>query len=218
MSKYIKIVWNITEEISIWNSANSIIKNTNSLEKDNKKFIKILDYWTNLFERHFEIPPRNYDMMWVDLIYNSPLKEEKILLDIKTQINIKDHLNLYLREFSHKKLNNRNYIIFNKKDSNTIYWKIFFIDSSFTQTIKQDKLFSNFLKKLEIFDWLTQNFISKDEKLNNEFNKIKNEFNNKEFFIENTKILIKFLQIRKDKNWEIWNTNFLENIKLKIKI
>ena len=128
MSKYIKIVWNITEEVEIQNSASVWKKDTSNLQIDNNLYINILDYWTNLFKMNFSVPDWEYDKMWVDLIYESHKKNSRILIDIKTQTNINSWINLYLREFSEEKLKNRNYIIFNKSEKK-LFWKIFFISS-----------------------------------------------------------------------------------------
>ena len=77
MSKYIKIVWNITEEVEIQNSASIWKKDTSNLEVDNNLYIEILDYWTNLMKIYFEIPGWEYDKMWVDLIYESHKKNSR---------------------------------------------------------------------------------------------------------------------------------------------
>ena len=217
MSKYIKIVWNITEEIEIKNSASVWKKDTSNLQKDNNLFIDILDYWTNLFKIYFSVAQGEYDKMWVDLIYESPKKNSRILIDIKTQENISSSLNLYLREFSEEKLQNRNYIIFNKKNSK-IFWKIFFIDAWLIKLLFKNPDFSNFLEKIKIFDNLTQKFIESDENLSKKFIELKKEFDNKKIVIDWETIEIKFLESRKDKNWIVWNTSFKENIRIEIKI
>ena len=71
MSKYIKIVWNITEEVEINNSASVWKKDTSNLQIDNNLFITILDYWTNLMKIYFELPNWEQEKMWVDWIYES---------------------------------------------------------------------------------------------------------------------------------------------------
>ena len=217
MSKYIKIVWNITEEIEINNSASVWRKDTSNLEIDNNLFINILDYWTNLMKIYFEIPWGEYDKMWVDLIYDSQKKDSRILIDIKTQTNISSWLNLYLREFSEEKLNNRNYIIFNKTNKK-LFWKIFFINSDLIKLLFKNPDFIRFLEKIKIFENLTQKYISADENLAKKFSELKKEFDNKKIKIEDEILEIKFLEPRKDKNWIVWNTSFKENIKIEIKI
>ena len=217
MSKYIKIVWNITEEIEINNSASVWKKDTSNLETDNNLFIEILDYWTNLFKIHFSIPGWEYDKMWVDLIYDSQKKGSRILIDIKTQTNITDWLNLYLREFSEEKLKNRNYIIFNRKNKK-LFWKIFFVSSELIQLLFKNPNFKSFLDKIKIFEDLTQKYINSNEKLNKKFIELKKEFNNKKILIEDENLEIKFLAPRKDKDWIVWNTSFKENIKVEIKV
>lgn len=217
MSKYIKIVWNITEEIEINNSASVWKKDTSNLQIDNFLFIDILDYWTNLWKTYFEVPWKEYDKMWVDLIYESNKKNSRILIDIKTQSNITEWLNLYLREFNEEKLKNRNYIIFNKTNKK-LFWKIYFISSDLINLLFKNPDFSNFLEKIKIFEDLTQKYINSDEKLNKQFLEIKKEFNNKKIILEDEILEIKFLEARKDKNWIVWNTSFKENIKIEIKI
>ena len=217
MSKYIKIVWNITEEIEINNSASVWKKDTSNLEIDNNLFINILDYWTNLMKIYFEIPWGEYDKMWVDLIYDSQKKDSRILIDIKTQTNISSWLNLYLREFSEEKLKNRNYIIFNKSNKK-LFWKIFFINSDLIKLLFKNPDFISFLEKIKIFENLTQKYISADEKLAKKFSELKKEYNNKKINIEEEILEIKFLEPRKDKNWIVWNTCFKENIKIEIKL
>lgn len=217
MSKYIKIVWNITEEIEIQNSASVWKKDTSNLEIDNNLYINILDYWTNLMKIYFEIPGGEYDKMWVDLIYESHKKNSRILIDIKTQTNITSWLNLYLREFSEEKLKNRNYIIFNKTNKK-LFWKIFFISSELIKLLFKNSDFIKFQKKIKIFEDLTQKYINSDNKLNKNFIELKKEFNNKKIIIEDETLEIKFLEPRKDKNWIVWNTCFKENIKIEIKI
>ena len=217
MSKYIKIVWNITEEVEINNSASVWKKDTSNLEIDNNLFINILDYWTNLMKIYFEIPGGEYDKMWVDLIYESHKKNSRILIDIKTQANINSWLNLYLREFSHEKLKNRNYIIFNKTDKK-LFWKIYFLSADLINLLFKNSDFIDFLKEIEIFKDLTQKYINSDENLKNIFIKLKQNFNNKIIKIEDEVLEIKFLEARKDKNWIIWNTSFKENIKIEIKV
>ena len=216
MSKYIKIVWNITEEVEIQNSASVWKKDTSNLEIDNNLYINILDYWTNLMKIYFEIPGWEYDKMWVDLIYESHKKNSRILIDIKTQTNITSWLNLYLREFSEEKLKNRNYIIFNKTNKK-LFWKIFFISSELIKLLFKDSDFIKFQEKIKIFENLTQKYINSDDKLNKKFIEIKKEFNNKKIVIEDEILEIKFLEARKDKNWIAWNTCFKENIKIEIK-
>jgi hypothetical protein len=217
MSKYIKIVWNITEEIEINNSASVWKKDTSNLNIDNNLFINILDYWTNLMKIYFEIPGGEYDKMWVDLIYESHKKNSRILIDIKTQTNITSGLDLYLREFSHEKLKNRNYIIFNKTDKK-LFWKIYFLSADLINLLFKNSEFINFLKEIEIFKDLTQKYIESDENLKNNFIKLKQNFNNKKIIIEDEILEIKFLPPRKDKNWIVWNTSFKENIKIEIKV
>ena len=217
MSKYIKIVWNITEEVEINNSASVWKKDTSNLKIDNFLFIDILDYWTNLWKTYFEIPWKEYDTKWVDLIYESHKKNSRILIDIKTQANIWNWLNLYLREFSEEKIKNRNYIIFNKINKK-LFWKIYFISSDLINLLFKNPDFSSFLEEIKIFEDLTQKYINSDEKLNKKFLEIKKEFNNKKILLEDEILEIKFLEARKDKNWIIWNTSFKENIKIEIKI
>jgi hypothetical protein len=217
MSKYIKIVWNITEEIEINNSASVWKKDTSNLNIDSNLFIDILDYWTNLFKVYFTIPGWEYDKMWVDLVYGSSKTNSRILIDIKTQANISTWLNLYLREFSHEKLKNRNYIIFNKTGKK-ILWKIFFISSDLNKELFKNSTFKTFQEKIQIFEDLTQKYINSDEILNKQFSKIKKEYNNTQINIEDEILEIKFLEARKDKNWVIWNTSFKENIKIEVKI
>lgn len=217
MSKYIKLVWNITEEIEINNSASVSKKDTSNLEIDNNLFINILDYWTNLMKIYFEIPGWEYDKMWVDLIYESHKKNSRILIDIKTQSNIESFLNLYIREFNPEKLINRNYIIFNKINKK-IFGKIFFIDSKLIIKLLENNLFKKFLEKIEKFWDITQKYIDKDKNLSKQFLELKQEFNNKKILIDEEIFEIKFLPARKDKNGIVWNTNFKENIKLEIKI
>jgi len=217
MSKYIKIVWNITEEIEVNNSASVWKKDTTNLVIDNNLFINILDYWTNLMKIYFEIPGGEYDKMWVDLIYESHKKNSRILIDIKTQANISTWLNLYLREFSEEKLKNRNYIIFNKTDKK-LFWKIYFLSADLINLLFKDSKFIEFLKEIIIFKDLTQKYIESNEKLKNNFIKLKQKFNNKIIKIEDEILEIKFLPERKDKNWIVWNTSFKENIKIEIKV
>ena len=217
MSKYIKIVWNITEEVEINNSASVWKKDTSNLEVDNNLFINILDYWTNLMKIYFSVPSWEYDKMWVDLIYESHKINSRILIDIKTQANISKWLNLYLREFSDEKLKNRNYIIFNKNNKK-LSWKIFFISSKIVEKLFQNSEFEIFLERVKILEDLTQKYINSDENLNKKFLEIKKEFNNKTILIEEEVLEIKFLEARKDKNWIAWNTNFKENIKIEVKI
>ena len=217
MSKYIKIVWNITEEVEVNNSASVWKKDTTNLIIDNNLFINILDYWTNLMKIYFEIPGGEYDKMWVDLIYESHKKNSRILIDIKTQANISTWLNLYLREFSQEKLKNRNYIIFNKTDKK-LFWKIYFLSADLVASLFKNSEFIEFLKEIEIFKDLTQKYIESDEKLKNNFIKFKQNFNNKIIKIDEEILEIKFLPARKDKNWIIWNTSFKENIKVEIKV
>ena len=217
MSKYIKIVWNITEEVEIQNSASVWKKDTSNLEIDSNLYINILDYWTNLMKIYFEIPGWEYDKMWVDLIYESHKKNSRILIDIKTQTNITSWLNLYLREFSEEKLKNRNYIIFNKTNKK-LFWKIFFISSELIKLLFENSDFIKFQEKIKIFENLTQKYINSDDKLNKKFIEIKKEFNNKKIIIEDEILEIKFLEARKDKNWIVWNTCFKENIKIEIKV
>ena len=217
MSKYIKLVWNITEEIKINNSASVSKKDTSNLVIDNNLFINILDYWTNLMKIYFEIPGWEYDKMWVDLIYESHKKNSRILIDIKTQSNIESFLNLYIREFNPEKLINRNYIIFNKINKK-IFGKIFFIDSKLIIKLLENNLFKKFLEKIEKFWDITQKYIDKDKNLSKQFQELKQEFNNKKILIDEEIFEIKFLPARKDKNGIVWNTNFKENIKLEIKI
>jgi len=217
MSKYIKIVWNITEEVKINNSASVWKKDTSNLKIDNNLFINILDYWTNLMKIYFEIPVWEYDKMWVDLIYESHKKNSRILIDIKTQANINSWVNLYLREFSEEKLKNRNYIIFNKVNKN-LFWKIFFISSDLIKLLFKNKEFNYFQEKIKIFEDLTQKYINSDENLNTKFLELKKEFNNKKILIEDEILEIKFLEARKDKDWVIWNTSFKENIKIEVKV
>jgi len=217
MSKYIKLVWNITEEIKINNSASVSKKDTSNLVIDNNLFINILDYWTNLMKIYFEIPGWEYDKMWVDLIYESHKKNSRILIDIKTQSNIESFLNLYIREFNPEKLINRNYIIFNKINKK-IFGKIFFIDSKLIIKLLENNLFKKFLEKIEKFWDITQKYIDKDKNLSKQFLELKQEFNNKKILIDEEIFEIKFLPARKDKNGIVWNTNFKENIKLEIKI
>jgi len=217
MSKYIKIVWNITEEIEINNSASVWRKDTSNLEIDNNLFINILDYWTNLMKIYFEIPWGEYDKMWVDLIYDSQKKDSRILIDIKTQTNILSWLNLYLREFSEEKLKNRNYIIFNKTNKK-LFWKIFFINSDLIKLLFKNPDFISFLEKIKIFENLTQKYISADENLAKKFSELKKEYNNKKINLEDEILEIIFLEPRKDKNWIVWNTSFKENIKIEIKV
>jgi hypothetical protein len=217
MSKYIKIVWNITEEVEINNSASVWKKDTSNLNLDNNLYINILDYWTNLMKIYFEIPGGEYDKMWVDLIYESHKKNSRILIDIKTQTNITSGLDLYLREFSHEKLKNRNYIIFNKTDKK-LFWKIYFLSADLISLLFKNSEFINFLKEIEIFKDLTQKYIESDENLKNNFIKLKQNFNNKKIIIEDEILEIKFLPPRKDKNWIVWNTSFKENIKIEIKV
>jgi len=216
MSKYIKIVWNITEEMEVNNSASVWKKDTTNLVIDNNLFINILDYWTNLMKIYFEIPWGEYDKMWVDLIYESHKKNSRILIDIKTQANISTWLNLYLREFSEEKLKNRNYIIFNKTDKK-LFWKIYFLSADLINLLFKNSEFIEFLKEIEIFKDLTQKYIESDENLKNNFIKLKQKFNNKIIKIDEEILEIKFLPARKDKNWIIWNTSFKENIKIEIK-
>ena len=217
MSKYIKIVWNITEEIEINNSASVWKKDTSNLNIDNNLFINILDYWTNLMKIYFEIPGGEYDKMWVDLIYESHKKNFRILIDIKTQTNITSGLNLYVREFSQEKLKNRNYIIFNKTNKK-LFWKIYFLSADLIKLLFKNSDFINFLKEIEIFKDLTQKYIESDENLKNKFIKLKQNFNNKKIILEDEILEIKFLPPRKDKNWIVWNTSFKENIKIEIKV
>jgi hypothetical protein len=217
MSKYIKIVWNITEEVEINNSASVWKKDTTNLEIDNNLYINILDYWTNLMKIYFEIPGGEYDKMWVDLIYESHKKNSRILIDIKTQTNTNSWLNLYLREFSEEKLKNRNYIIFNKTDKK-LFWKIYFLSADLISLLFKNSEFINLLKEIEIFKDLTQKYIESDENLKNNFIKLKQNFNNKKIIIEDEILEIKFLPPRKDKNWIVWNTSFKENIKIEIKV
>ena len=217
MSKYIKIVWNITEVVEINNSASVWKKDTTNLQVDNNLFIEILDYWTNLMKIYFEIPGGEYDKMWVDLIYESHKKNSRILIDIKTQANISTWLNLYLREFSQEKLKNRNYIIFNKIDKK-LFWKIYFLSADLINLLFKNSEFIEFLKEIEIFKDLTQKYIESDENLKNNFIKLKQNFNNKIIKIDEEILEIKFLPARKDKNWIVWNTSFKENIKVEIKV
>lgn len=217
MSKYIKIVWNITEEVEINNSASVWQKNTSNLQIDNDLYINILDYWTNLFKMNFSVPGWEYDKMWVDLIYESHKKNSRILIDIKTQTNINSWINLYLREFSEEKLKNRNYIIFNKSEKK-LFWKIFFISSDLINLLFENSDFKDFLEKIKIFENLTQKYINSDEKLNKNFIELKKEFNNKKINLKDENLEIKFLKPRKDKNWVVWNTSFKENIKIEIGI
>ncbi|MDQ7008970.1 MAG: hypothetical protein Q9M94_01615 [Candidatus Gracilibacteria bacterium] len=217
MSKYIKIVGNITEEVEIHNSASVGKKDTSNLEIDNNLYINILDYWTNLMKIYFEIPGGEYDKMGVDLIYESHKQNSRILIDIKTQTNINSGLNLYLREFSEEKLKNRNYIIFNKTDRK-LFGKIIFVSSNLISLLFKNNDFKDFLNKIKIFKDLTQKYINSDDKLNKNFQELKKDFNNKEIILEDEILQINFLEPRKDKNGIAGNTNFKENIKIEIKI
>jgi len=217
MSKYIKIVWNITEVVEINNSASVWKKDTTNLQVDNNLFIEILDYWTNLMKIYFEIPGGEYDKMWVDLIYESHKKNSRILIDIKTQANISTWLNLYLREFSEEKLKNRNYIIFNKTDKK-LFWKIYFLSADLINLLFTNSEFIDFLKEIEIFENLTQKYINADAKLSKIFTELISKYNNNKIILEENILEIKFLPPRKDKNWIVWNTSFKENIKIEIKV
>jgi hypothetical protein len=214
MSKLIFIIWNITEKISIYNKASSTQKNTDFLQKDNIKYIKILDRYTSLFERFFQVAPPALDLKWVDLIYNSPKTDKQIFLDIKTQTNITNSLNLYFREFMEDKLQDRDYIIFNKTPQNELSKAVYYISSDFIKQLHQNKLFSQFLQDSKQFNWLTQNLINQIKK--EEFQQFKTTYSNQEFQIDTIKVKLVFLPSRKDKFWTPWNTNFSENIKLEI--
>ena len=215
MPKNILIVWNITEAVEIQNSASSGKKDTSNLEKDNFLYIDVLDYWTNLIKIFFKIPGKNSDIKWVDLIYESSIDNTKKLIDIKTQANITDFINLYIREFWEEKIQNRNYIIFNKVNKK-LFWKIYFLSAELINNLTKNKIFITFLEEIKIFENLTQNYITKDESLNKSFIKLKKQYNNTEIIIDWTLVRIIFLEPRKDKNWVAWNTSFKENIKIEV--
>ncbi len=213
-NKFIKLIWIIEDEIDINNKASQNIKNITNLNNDNKIFIEVLDNYTNLIYKFFDIPEESNDIQWIDLIYNSPKLDKKIYIDIKTQTNITKHLNIYLREFNKNKIENRNYIIFNKKN-NKLNWKIYFIDSKLIEKLKENIIFKDFIKKTQEFWELNYNIIEQIPSKNKLFNEYKKEFNNKIINIDNINIKIVFLEdIRKDKNNITWNTNFKENIKI----
>jgi len=217
MPKHILIVWNITEAVEIQNSASSGKKDTSNLEKDNFLYIDVLDYWTNLIKIFFSIPWKNDDVKWVDLVYESSIDNTKKLIDIKTQANITDWINLYIREFWEEKISNRNYIIFNKVNKQ-LFWAIYFISAELINNLIKNKIFAEFLEEIKIFENLTQNYIKKDETLNKSFIKLKKQYNNTEIIIDWTLVKIVFLEPRKDKNWIAWNTSFKENIKIEISV
>ena len=217
MPKNILIVWNITEAVEIQNSASSGKKDTSNLEKDNFLYIDVLDYWTNLIKIFFKIPGKNSDIKWVDLIYESSIDNTKKLIDIKTQANITDFINLYIREFWEEKIQNRNYIIFNKVNKK-LFWKIYFLSAELINNLTKNKIFITFLEEIKIFENLTQNYITKDESLNKSFIKLKKQYNNTEIIIDWTLVRIIFLEPRKDKNWVAWNTSFKENIKIEVSV
>ncbi len=217
MPKHILIVWNITEAVEIQNSASSGKKDTSNLEKDNFLYIDVLDYWTNLIKIFFKVPWIDTDTKWVDLIYESSIDWTKKLIDIKTQANISSWINLYIREFSEEKINNRNYIIFNKVDKK-LFWKIYFVNADLFNNLQENKDFIQLLEDIKVFENLTQKYIEADTTLSKTFKELKNTYNNSELTIDWVIIKIVFLQARKDKNWVIWNTNFKENIKLEIQI
>ncbi len=217
MPKHILIVWNITEAVGIKNSASSGTKDTSNLEKDNFLYIDVLDYWTNLIKIFFKIPWVDTDIKWVDLIYESSIDNSKKLIDIKTQANIRDFVNLYIREFSKEKISNRNYIIFNKVNKK-LFWRIYFISAELINNLVKNNIFTDFLENIKIFEDLTQNYILKDKTLNKSFKKLKEQYNNTEIIIDWTLIKIIFLKARKDKSWVAWNTSFKENIKLEISV
>ncbi len=210
----IKLIWFINNKITNNNNASIWIKNTDNLEIDNKNYIKILDEYTSLIYNFFYIPTKSLDLQWVDLIYKSPILNKEIYIDIKTQTNINNKITLYLREFNKSKIQNRNFIIFNK-EANNLKWKIFFINSKLIENLINNELFNNFLKQTEHFWELTQNIIEQIPQKNEEFKKYKNQYNNKIIKITNINIQIRFLETkRKDKKGNIWNTNFKENIKI----
>jgi len=217
MPKHILIVWNITEPVEILNSASSWKKDTSHLEKDNFLYIEVLDYWTNLIKIFFKVPWVDNDIKWVDLVYESTIDGTKKLIDIKTQANITDCLNLYIREFSEEKISNRNYIIFNKKKQN-LFWKIYFVSADLMQSLTQDTVFIKFLEEIEVFEDLTQKYIETDETLSKTFKELKNTYDNTKISIDSTDIYVRFMPARKDKNGVVWNTCFKENIKLEIQI
>jgi len=213
-NKFIKLIWIINDEIEINNKASQNTKNITNLNNDNKIYIEILDNYTNLIYKFFDIPKDSNDIQWIDLIYNSPKVNKQIYIDIKTQTNIDNHLNIYLREFNKNKIDNRNYIIFNKKN-NKLNWKIYFIDSKVIKELKENIIFKTFLEKTKNFWELNYNIIEQIPSKNKLFNEYKKEFNKKIINIDDIKIKIIFLEeIRKDKNLIKWNTNFKENIKI----
>lgn len=213
-NKFIKLIWIINDEIEINNKASQNTKNITNLNNDNKIYIEVLDNYTNLIYKFFDIPKDSNDIQWIDLIYNSPKVNKQIYIDIKTQTNIDNHLNIYLREFNKNKIDNRNYIIFNKKN-NKLNWKIYFIDSKVIKELKENIIFKTFLEKTKNFWELNYNIIEQIPSKNKLFNEYKKEFNKKIINIDDIKIKIIFLEeIRKDKNLIKWNTNFKENIKI----
>lgn len=213
-NKYIRLIWNIDEHININNQASENIKNIWNLDNDNQIYIEVLDNYTNLIYKFFEIPNKTNDIKWIDLIYNSPKIDKKIYIDIKTQTDITNNLNIYLREFNKEKLDNRNYIIFNKKD-NKLTWYIYFIDYELIKKLKENSIFKDFLEKTQDFWELNYNIIEQIPLKKKLFDEYKKEFNNKIINIDNLKIKITFLEkIREDKNHIKWNTNFKENIKI----
>lgn len=217
MQKHILIVWNITEPVEIQNSASTGQKSVSNLEKDNFLYIDVLDYWTNLIKIFFKVPWVDIDTRWVDLVYESTIDWSKKLIDIKTQANILNWINLYIREFSDVKIANKNYIIFNKVDKK-LYWKIYLLTSQFITKIWEDKYFTDFLNKIDFFEELTQKYIEADEKLSKQFKEIKQDYNNAQINIDWVIIKIVYMAPRKDKDWVVWNTNFKENIKLEIQL
>jgi len=177
-NKFIKLIWIINDEIEINNKASQNTKNITNLNNDNKIYIEVLDNYTNLIYKFFDIPKDSNDIQWIDLIYNSPKVNKQIYIDIKTQTNIDNHLNIYLREFNKNKIDNRNYIIFNKKN-NKLNWKIYFIDSKVIKELKENIIFKTFLEKTKNFWELNYNIIEQIPSKNKLFNEYKKEFNKK---------------------------------------
>ncbi len=211
MQKHILVVGNITEAVDIQNWANSGTKNTSHLESDNLLYIDVLDYWTNLIKIFFSVPGKELDTRWVDLVYESTIDGNKKLIDIKTQSNIGKTLRLYMREFDEGKVLRRNFIIFNKKEKQ-LFWNIYFVSSKLLESLRTDNTFSVFLGQLENFSGMNYNDIQKSETHKLKFNTLQKDYNNTSIQVDKTTIVIKFMPPRKDNNWIIWNTPFLENI------
>ncbi len=217
MSKHILIVWNITEWVEIQNSASSWQKNTSHLTKDNALYIDVLDYWTNLVKIFFSIPSKEYDWLWVDLIYESTIDQTKKFIDIKTQAQITQSITLYMREFGEQKIQNRNFIIFNKNKS-LLIWNIFFISSKLIEELSNNEVFITLQKELGIFAGKAYNYIQKDTDLKWKYDEIVAKYNKKSLSLSQHMIYITFLTPRKDNKGLIGNTNFIENICIKIQL